>query len=68
MGKKLEKAFNEFFEYFGYFPNTPNDINFDEGRYADLLLKCIADRFDYTIEMYGTIVSKKMPLPEIIYD
>lgn len=33
-----------------------------------LLLKYIEDDFDYTIEKYGTVVPKKMPRPEIIWD
>ena len=33
-----------------------------------LLLKYIEDDFDYTIEKYGAVVSKKMPRPEIIRD
>ena len=43
-------------------------LYFDQEEYAELLLKCIEDDFDYTIEKYGTVVPKKMPRPEIIWD
>lgn len=49
-----------------YFPESLG--YFDQEKYADLLLKCIEDNFDYTIEKYGTVVPKKMPRPEIIWD
>ena len=57
MIKKLKEAHLQFV-----------NIDFDQEIYADLLLKCIKDDFDYTIEMYGTVVPKKMPRPEIIWD
>ena len=68
MIKKLEKARMKFVEYFHYSPNFPTDLFFDQEEYADLLLKCIEDDFDYTIEKYGTVVPKKMPRPETIWD
>ena len=36
--------------------------------FADELLKCIEDGFDYTIEKYGTEVPKAMSAPDIIID
>lgn len=68
MIKKLEDAHMKFVLHFGYSPNFPSNIDFDQEIYADLLLKCIKDDFDYTIEMYGTVVPKKMPRPRIIVD
>lgn len=68
MIKRLKKARMKFVEHFGYSPNFPPELFFDQEEYADLLLKCIEDKFDYTIEKYGTVVPKKMPKPEIIYD
>lgn len=68
MNKKLEKAFDRFFSRFHYWPKSPQNIDFDQEQYANLLLKCVADDFDYTTEKYGTVVPKKMPRPEIIYD
>ena len=68
MNKKLEKAFDRFFSRFHYWPKSPQNIDFDQEQYANLLLKCVADDFDYTIEKYGTVVPKKMPRLEIIYD
>lgn len=58
----------KFLDFFGYSPNFPPSIDCDLEEYADLLLKCIKDNFDYTIELYGTVVPKKMPRPRIIWD
>ena len=66
--KKFKKAHERFVFHFGYCPNHPNEIDFDQSAYADILIKSVADDFDYTIEKYGTVVPKKMPRPEIIYD
>ncbi len=68
MIKKLEKAHTKFVLHFHYCPEFPTNIDFNENEFAELLLKCVTDDFDYTIEKYGTVVPKKMPLPEIIYD
>ena len=68
MIKKLEEARMQFVEHFNYCPNFPPNINFDQEEYTELLLKCIKDGYDYTIEMYGTIVPSKKPRPKIIYD
>ena len=46
----------------------PNEIDFDQSKYADDLLKSVADNYDYTIEKYGTQVPKKYPKPKIIID
>lgn len=66
--KKLKKAHREFVACFGYSPEFPNNIDFDQDAFADELLKCVKDKFDYTIEKYGTKPLKKMPMPEIIWD
>ncbi len=68
MIEKLKDARMKFVEFFDYSPNFPPDLFFDQEKYADLLLKCIEDDFDYTIEKYGTVVPEDMPLPGIIVD
>ena len=55
MKKRFNYAVNKFFDCFGYFAEYPPNVDFDEEEFADLLLKCVEDNFDYTIEMYGTI-------------
>lgn len=64
MIKKLKDARIKFVNLFKYSPEFPPDLYFDQEEYAELLLKCIEDDFDYTIEKYGTVVPKKMPRPE----
>ena len=68
MIKKLDRAHTKFVLHFHYCPNFPPNVDFDQKEFTELLLKCVADDFDYTIEKYGTVVPKKMPRPEIIYD
>ena len=58
MKKCFKIASRKFFSHFRYFAELPPNIDFDEEEYADLLLKCVEDSFDYTIEMYGTVPSK----------
>ena len=36
--------------HFGYCPQIPNEIDFDQSKYADDLLKSVADNYDYTIK------------------
>lgn len=47
-------AIHKFYYFFHYYANTPGNVDFDQEEYADLLDKCVADNFDYTIELYGT--------------
>lgn len=54
MNKRLSKAYSRFREHFGYRANFPNELDFDQDKYAELLDKCVAENFDYTIEFYGT--------------
>ncbi|MGN1344197.1 MAG: hypothetical protein ACI4U3_06425 [Traorella sp.] len=68
MKKKLEKAMSNFYHYFRYFPELPPRIDFDQDAYADLLDKCVNDKFDYTIEKYGTVPPIYTGRPEIIID
>ena len=68
MIKKLDKAFGGFMDCFGYCSKFPPNVDFDQDAFADELLKCIEDGFDYTIEKYGTEVPKAMPAPDIIID
>ena len=68
MIKKLEKAHMKFGLHFGYCPKFPPNLDFDQEEYADLLLKCVKDNFDYTIELYGTKVPEKTPKKRIIWD
>ena len=71
MKKCLSKSIDKFFDNFGYFSELPPNVDFDEEEYADLLLKCVEDNFDYTIKKYGTVPSKpwwESEGPEIIID
>lgn len=68
MIKKLKNSLKQFVYHFGYGPNFPQDMNFNQEEFADFLLKCTRDNFDYTIEKYGTIPRVDEPLPEIIVD
>ena len=43
-------------------------MDFDQDAYAEELLKCVEDNFDYTIKKYGTKIPEEMPEPEIIWD
>ena len=58
MKKCFKIASCKFFSHFRYFAELPPNVDFDEEEYADLLLKCVEDNFDYTIELYGTVPSK----------
>lgn len=58
MNKKLRKIYEKFIEEFGYAPEFPMEINFNQEEYGNILAKCIEDKFDYTIEKYGTIPGK----------
>ena len=53
MIKKLKKAHLQFVMHFDYCPNFPPNLDFNQEEYAELLLKCIEDDFDYTIEKYS---------------
>lgn len=66
--KKFKKAHEEFIFHFGYWAELPSEVDFDQSAYADDLIKCVEDDFDYTIEKYGTKVRKGESLPRIIYD
>lgn len=55
MTKKLSEAYWNFMQHFDYEPEFPENIDFDQDSYADELLKCVEDDFDYTIEKYGTV-------------
>lgn len=49
----------QFVLHFDYNPNFPPNLDFNQEEYAELLLKCIEDNFDYTIEKYGTWYRRK---------
>ncbi len=55
-------------DHFGYCAAFPEGLDFDQDEYADELLKCIEDDFDYTIEKYGTKVPEKKPYPTVFID
>ncbi len=65
MNEKHTDVLFEFIKHFHYIPKTPNDIEYDEKEYETLLLKCIEDNLDYTIEKYGTIPAKESKYPEV---
>ena len=68
MTKKLREARITFVKHFKYSPNFPSAMDFDQDAYAEELLKCVEDDFDYTIKKYGTNIPEEMPKPEIIWD
>lgn len=68
MNKKLDKAHTAFTMHFGYCPEFPTSIDFDQDAFAEELLKCVTDNFDYTIEKYGTVPRKMEGMPDIIID
>ncbi len=68
MKEKNKDVLLEFIKHFHYIPETPNEIDFDEKEYETLLLKCIEDDLDYTIEKYGTIPAKESEYPEVFID
>ena len=49
-----------------YLPEVPVAVLQDA--YAEELLKCVEDNFDYTIKKYGTVPKTEQPKPEIIWD
>ena len=50
MKKRCSEAYKKFTRHFGYCAAFPKNLDFDQDEYADELLKCIEDDFDYTIE------------------
>ncbi|MGN0480341.1 MAG: hypothetical protein ACI4EV_02085 [Lachnospiraceae bacterium] len=54
--KEWIDAFDRFYDAFNYAPNLPSEVDFDVNEYVSVLDKCIEDKFDYTIEKYGTVV------------
>ena len=52
MKKRCFKACEKFIDHFGYCAAFPKNLDFDQDEYADELLKCIEDDFDYTIERF----------------
>ena len=67
MNEHLKKIMMDFAKHFKYSPELPSDLFFDQDEYAEELMKCIEDDFDYTIEKYGTRVPTGKR-PKIIYD
>ncbi|MCD7893807.1 MAG: hypothetical protein LUG60_08920 [Erysipelotrichaceae bacterium] len=66
--KRLDIALYNFINTFEYYPDYPSKVGFNQIEYAKELEKCVIDNFDYTIEKYGTIPSRKLGLATIIYD
>lgn len=54
MKNNFHNSYLRFIKHFGYCAEYPNKVDFDEDEYAELLDKCVAENFDYTIELYGT--------------
>ena len=67
MKKRCLDACKKFARHFGYCAAFPEGLDFDQDEYADELLKCIEDDFDY-IEKYGTKVPEKKPYPTVFID
>ncbi|MCH5193529.1 MAG: hypothetical protein J1F11_06175 [Oscillospiraceae bacterium] len=61
-----------FQKHFGYYCQLPLTAEIDSmgdfQKFSDLVDKCIADNFDYTIEVCGTRPPAYEGLPEIIID
>ena len=68
MKKRCLDACKKFARHFGYCAAFPEGLDFDQDEYADELLKCIKDNFDYTIEKNGTKIPEKKPYPTIFID
>ncbi len=68
INKRLEKAMYNFICTFEYSANYPPTIDFDQVEYAKELEKCVEDKFDYTIEKYGTHPPKNLGRPDVILD
>ena len=64
------KPILKFNSHFGYDCQIPLNARIeneeDFGKFSELVDKCIADDFDYTIKKYGTVPPKNFGLPEII--
>ncbi len=68
ISKRCRKAMRDFIFHFGYNPGFPKKLDFDEDVYAEHLEKSVADDFDYTIELYGTIPGVKGDPNRLIID
>ncbi len=68
MSKELELARFKFSLFFDYYPKYPQNTDFNQLEYAKELEKCVEDKFDYTIEKYGTIPPKNLGRPDVILD
>ncbi len=66
--KRLDKALYNFICTFDYYPNCPSKIGFDQIEFAKDLEKSVEDKFDYTIEKYGTEPVVYTGRQEIILD
>ncbi len=66
--KQLDRAMTDFLKTFRYLPNYPQNMGFNQIEFAKELEKCVEDNFDYTIEKYGTLPSKNLGRPSVIYD
>ena len=62
MKKRCSEAYKKITRHFGYCAAFPKNLDFDQDEYADELLKCIEDDFDYTIEKYGTVVRQYLSI------
>ena len=56
--KKCKKMKSKFLYAFGYIPKVPFEVRMEDEKasneYCKVLQKSIDDKFDYTIEKYGT--------------
>ena len=72
MMKKCKKMKSKFLYAFGYLPKVPFEVRMEDEKasneYCKVLQKSIDDKFDYTIEKYGTKPSGVFGLPDVIID
>lgn len=57
----------EFSKHFGYRANRPGYI-YDREKFKEVLIKCIKDNFDYTVELYGTVPIKRETEHRVLWD
>lgn len=73
MLKKCSKIRTDFFYTFGYIPKVPFEVRMEDEKasneYCEVLQKSIDDKFDYTIEKYGTKADgHSWEMPDIVID
>lgn len=73
MLKKCRKMKSKFLYAFSYIPKVPFEVIMEDEKasneYCEVLQKSIDDKFDYTIEKYGTKADgHSWEMPDIVID